>query len=406
MIKQHNDFPSHLREVQKELSSLPAPSDQAQLLSKKLSARIASAITASAGALPFWRYMEMALYEPGLGYYHAGSHKLGAAGDFVTAPEISSLFSRTLARTIQPVLATVKSAEILEVGAGSGIMAAEILAQLAADNALPEKYLILELSAELRERQQQTINERVPELATRVHWLDRLPTNFNGVILANELLDALPAHRFVIESGVARELCVAIKDGHFICHADTTDNPRLIRRVQQIEQETDQSFVEGYTSEILFAAEDWVKTVATSLGSGMILLLDYGQPRAVYYHAQRNQGTLSCHYRQRMHDDPFYYPGLQDITAHVDFTAIADTALDAGLQVTGYTTQAHFLLASGITDWLATEMDPVVQLEYSAQIKKLTLPQEMGETFKAMGLAKNCKVALPGFSLQDMRDRL
>jgi len=209
-----------------------------------------------------------------------------------------------------------------------------------------------------------------------------------------------------MESGRARELGVAIKDDHFIWQIDKTDNQRLIQRVQQIEQETDQPFADGYTSEILFAAEDWVKTVAASLNSGMMLLLDYGQPRAVYYHAQRNQGTLSCHYRQRMHDDPFYYPGLQDITAHVDFTAIADAALDAGLQVTGYTTQAHFLLASGITDWLAVETDPVVQLEYSSQIKKLTLPQEMGETFKVMGLAKNCNITPPGFLLQDMRNRL
>jgi len=406
MIKQQNDFSSRLHEVQKEISSLPAPTEDAQQLSAELSARIASAISASAGALPFWRYMDMALYEPGLGYYSAGSHKLGAAGDFVTAPEISTLFSRTLARAIQPVLTSIESAEILEVGAGSGVMAAEILSQLSADNALPEKYIILELSAELRQRQQQTINECVPELASRVTWCTRLPTDFNGVILANELLDALPAHRFAIESGIARELCVAFKDNHFVWQTDKNDNQRLIQRVQQIEQETDQTFAEGYSSEILFAAEDWIKTTAESLNSGMMLLLDYGQPRAVYYHAQRNQGTLSCHYRQRMHDDPFYYPGLQDITAHVDFTAIADAALDAGLQVTGYTTQAHFLLGSGITHWLDEERDPLIQLEYSSQIKKLTLPQEMGETFKVMGLAKNCNIIPSGFLLQDMRNRL
>ena len=406
MIKQRHDFPAHLREVQKELSSLASPSADAQRLSTKLSAHIASVIAASDGMLPFWRYMDMALYEPGLGYYSAGSRKLGAQGDFVTAPEISPLFSRTLARAIQPVLASVERGEILEVGAGSGVMAAEILAQLAVDDALPEKYIILELSAELRQRQQQAIKERVPELAARVDWCENLPTKFTGVILANELLDALPAHRFVMESGIARELCVAGKDDHFIWQIDKTDNQRLINRVQQIEQETGQPFADGYTSEVLFAAEDWIKAAAASLSAGMILLLDYGQPRSVYYHAQRDQGTLSCHYRQRMHDDPFYYPGLQDITAHVDFTAIADAALDADLNVAGYTTQAHFLLGSGITDWLAAETDPRFQLEYSSQIKKLTLPQEMGETFKTMGLSKNCNVVLPGFILQDMRDRL
>ncbi len=406
MIKPGDDFSARLRAAQKSRLSLPVPSTDAQALSAKLSARLVAAMTAAGGSLPFWRYMDIALYEPGLGYYSAGCRKLGAEGDFVTAPELSPLFSRTLARAIQPVLADLEGGEILEVGAGSGVMAAEILAQLAADDALPAQYRILELSAELRQRQQQTISQRVPELAARVHWCDGLEKKFNGVILANELLDALPAHRFVVQGGIARELCVAYRDDRFVWQPGELDNERLISRVQQIEQENDSRFSEGYVSEILFAAEDWVKTAAKSLSLGMMLLLDYGQSRSVYYHAQRNQGTLSCHYRQRMHEDPFYYPGLQDITAHVDFTAIADAALDAGLDVAGYTTQAHFLLGSGITDWLAGETDPLRQLEYSSQIKKLTLPQEMGETFKVMGLVKNCSVALPGFMLQDMRDRL
>ena len=406
MIRPSDDFSARLRAAQKSLPSLPAPSAEAQALSAELSARLVAAMTAAGGSLPFWRYMDMALYEPGLGYYSAGCRKLGEAGDFVTAPELSPLFSRTLARAIQPILADLECGEILEVGAGSGVMAAEILAQLAADDALPAQYRILELSAELRQRQQQTINQRVPELAARVHWCDSLEKKFSGVILANELLDALPAHRFVVQGGIARELCVAHRDDHFVWQAGERDNERVISRVQQIEQENDSRLAEGYISEILFAAEDWVKTAAKSLTSGMMLLLDYGQARSVYYHAQRNQGSLSCHYRHRMHDDPFYYPGLQDITAHVDFTAIADAALDAGLNVAGYTTQAHFLLGSGITDWLVGETDPLSLLEYSSQIKKLTLPQEMGETFKVMGLAKNCNTALPGFMFQDMRDRL
>lgn len=361
-------------------------------------------MAAMGGSLPFWKYMDMALYEPGLGYYSAGSHKLGAQGDFVTAPEISALFSRTLARVSQSVLGAGEKGEILEVGAGSGVMAATILMQLAADKALPEQYQILETSAELRQRQQQTIHERVPELVARVHWCDRLPENFHGLILANELLDALPAHRFMMEAGEPQELYVAHRDDHFIWQTQTGSD-RLIGRVRQIEEDNG-GFAEGYVSEILFAAEDWIQAAAKSLTSGMILLLDYGQARSVYYHAQRDRGTLSCHYRHRMHEDPFFYPGLQDITAHVDFTAIADAALVAGLTVAGYTTQAHFLVGSGITDWLAHETDHRVQLDYSNQIKKLTLPQEMGETFKVMGLMKNCTATLPGFMLQDMRDRL
>ncbi len=404
MIMQQNDFSARLRKTQKLLSSLPQPSAEAQALSAELSARITAAMTMTGGSLPFWKYMNMALYEPGLGYYSAGSRKLGAAGDFVTAAEISELFSRTLARVSQSVLNSVEKGEILEVGAGSGIMAATILSQLAADHALPEQYHILELSAELRQRQQQTLNEQVPDLAARVHWCDQLPENFSGLILANELLDALPAHRFIIEADEARELSVTRRDNDFIWQSQP-GSERLIKRIGEIEKDNGR-FAEGYVSEILFAAEDWIHAAAKTLTSGMILLLDYGQPRSVYYHAQRNNGTLSCHYRHRRHDDPFFYPGLQDITAHVDFTAIADAALAAGLEVAGYTTQAHFLLGSGITDWLAEQTDRLVQLDYSNQIKKLTLPEEMGETFKVMGLRKNCTVSLPGFMLRDMRERL
>ncbi|HHH89278.1 MAG TPA: SAM-dependent methyltransferase [Aliiroseovarius sp.] len=405
MIKQDPDFRARLRQAGEAAATLPPPGAAAQALSRELAARIAGAIADAGGWLPFWRYMEMALYTPGLGYYSAGSRKLGAAGDFITAPELSPLFSRTLARALQPVLAAGGRDGILEVGAGSGIMAADMLAQLAADDALPARYRILETSAELRQRQQQTLNRRVPALAARVQWCEDLPADFEGVILANELLDALPAQRFVIEAGEVRELGVACREGAFFWRSGPAA-ARLRRRVRRIERETGQPFAEGYVSEVSFAAEDWLQSAARGLRAGLILLIDYGQPRAVYYHPQRNRGTLTCHYRHRMHEDPFFWPGLQDITAHVDFTAIADAALEAGLAVSGYTTQAHFLLGSGITGWLAEETDPRRQLELGSQIKQLTLPQEMGETFKVMGLGRGCDVPLPGFALQDMRDRL
>ena len=400
------DFRQRLRHSQQAAQDLPIPSDDAIQISKSLADKILAEIKLSEGRIAFSRYMEMALYEPGLGYYSAGSHKLGAAGDFITAPEISPLFSQTLARAIQPVLINLPEKRILEVGAGSGIMAAEILMQLANDDALPDYYEILEVSADLRERQRATLSEHVPALTHKVRWLDQMPDNFSAVVLANELLDAMPVQRFCIQDKQVRELFVTEFNGKFDWQLGDPVHNRLTKRVQQINIAINEPLPEFYISEILFTAEDWVTSVGQQLNSGLILLIDYGQQQSVYYHPQRMTGTLQCHYRHQVHNDPFVYPGLQDITAHVDFTAIADAALAAGLNVCGYTTQAHFLLGSGLTDLVQVSDDPVIQLNQANEIKKLTLPQEMGETFKVMGLTKNSDVNMPGFQMNDMRDRL
>ena len=352
--------------------------------------------------LSFHDFMQLALHAPGLGYYSAGSRKLGAQGDFITAPETSALFSRCLAHAIQPLLQSLPQPHILEVGAGSGVMAAGILQELSTLNCLPDSYSILELSADLRQRQAETLQQHIP----LINWLDNLPENFSGIVLANELLDAMPVHRVIWQEGVLQECFVAWQDDRFIWRAGPLTNPRLQTRFDEVVERVGE-LPEGYVTEINLAAEDWVKTLASIMQQGMLLLIDYGFTRREFYHPQRTQGTLMCHYRHRAHDDPLILVGLQDITAHVDFTAVADSALAAEMQVAGYTTQAHFLLGSGLTELLAqSEGDIAHQLELANQVKRLTLPQEMGELFKVMGLSKNFHTNMPGFMLRDLRNSL
>ena len=381
---------------------LPIPDPAARAHSERVVAHLRDAIAAAGGAIPFARFMELALYAPGLGYYSAGAHKLGAGGDFVTAPEIAPLFSRTLARAILPLLAAMPDARLLEVGAGSGRMAADVLAELAARDRHPG-YAILERSAELRERQQVTL--AAAGLADRAEWLDELPAHFTGIVLANELLDALPVHRVVWQEGELHEAWVGWAPDGFVWRLGPLTDPRLAKRFAAIRERVP-DLPDPYLSEINLAAEDWLASLGERLERGAILLIDYGYGRAEFYHPQRREGTLTCHYRHHRHADPFFWPGLQDITAHVDFTAVADAALAAGLRVAGYTTQAHFLLGSGLPEVAGFSDDPRQQLETANQIRRLTLPQEMGETFKVMLLTQDLDMALPGFGLRDLRDRL
>ncbi len=379
-------------------SELPVPAPEALEHSRRLAARIRDEVYAAGGALPFARYMELALYAPGLGYYSAGARKFGAAGDFITAPELSPLFSRCLARQCAEVLEGL-GGSLLELGAGSGVMAADLLLALAERRCLPDEYLILEVSADLKARQRETLAARVPALLSRVRWLHALPESFRGVILGNELLDALPVERFrKTETGYERQ-CVAEEGAGFAWTSRPAD-AALVSALRMLEGTLAAPLAPGYVSEFCTGLVPLIRSLAALLEKGALLLLDYGYPRAAYYHPERSMGTLMCHYRQRAHGDPFLYPGLQDITAHVDFTAVAEAATEAGLELAGYTTQAHFLMALGIAAYADEGMEP------ARQVKLLTLPEEMGERFKAIAFAKGLSQELRGFMLRDLSHTL
>ena len=403
------------RRIDREISDLPQPDGPARAQSERLIQLIRERLDAVGGQMTFADYMSLALYAPGLGYYSAGNQKFGRGGDFVTAPEISPLFSRCVARQCRQVLAAITAPDsiepvILEVGGGSGVMAADILAELERLDSLPSVYQILELSAELQQRQLQTIEAKVPHLRDRVQWLSGLPSQpFYGIVLANELLDAMPVHRFHLSTGAqAQEVYVAWNQDRFAWALGKPSSAMLEARIAEIADSLAEHKPLNFLSEINLAAQAWIKTIADLLSAGMVLIIDYGFPRQEYYHPQRNGGTLMCHYRHRSHDDPFVYPGLQDITAHVDFTAMAEAAAECGLHVAGYNTQGFFLLAAGVNDMLA-EVDAGNAAEFlplSQQVKTLTLPSEMGELFKVLALTRNIEVPLQGFALQDLRNRL
>lgn len=340
--------------------------------------------------------MELALYASGLGYYTAGARKFGEAGDFVTAPEISSLFGRTLAWQAVEIMSQSEP-QIMELGAGSGKLAVDMLGELDQLNCLPDRYSILEVSADLRERQQALLKERLPHVFARVRWLDALPDTISGAVIANEVLDALPVHLVHWTDGGILERGVSCNGEHFAWQDRPVEIPELLRIAQEIH------VPDGYLSEISLAARGLTSSLCDRLQQGVLLFIDYGFGAVEYYHPQRAQGTLMCHYRHLAHGDPFYLPGLQDITAHVDFSAIAESALASGAQLLGYTTQAHFLINCGIADFLS-EADPENLRDYqplSAQLQKLTSPAEMGELFKVMALGKNINDMLRGFEAGD-----
>jgi SAM-dependent MidA family methyltransferase len=381
--------------------ALPSPTAEEQAHHDKLTQRLREEMAAAGGAIAFDRFMELALYAPGLGYYAAGKHKFGERGDFVTAPELGSLFARCLARPCQSLLAELGGGDILEAGAGSGVLAADLLLELESLGRLPGRYLILELSAELRAHQTETIRRKSPHLFGRVHWLADWPGDFRGMVLANELLDAMPVTRFKVTENGVNELYVAWENQGFVWQEQPA-SASLRARVDLLGLAT------GYSSEINLRAEAWVRRVADSLKQGAMLLIDYGFPRAEFYHPQRAQGTLMCHYRHQAHDDPLRLAGLQDITAHVDFSAIAEAGIGAGLALLGYTSQAAFLLGGGLEQIMAASdpNDTRAHLALTQQIKKLTLPHEMGELFKVIAFARGVREPLPGFTLQDRRGRL
>ena len=438
---------------------MPALSAEEEAHSRAITALIRDRVRAAGGWMPFEQFMELALYAPGLGYYSAGSVKLGPGGDFVTAPEVSDLFSRCVARQCAQVLARQTGGEILELGAGTGRMAAVILQSLAASGRLPARYAILEVSADLAERQRERLGTLPREIRERVVWLDRLPERpISGVILANEVLDALPCRRFTLQGGAAREVGVEVgapderatpaQSGVISAEVGQQVGQEVGREVgQEVGQEVgrevgqevggeasqaaaafveraaepDQelasacaalmselpaSLPEGYASEICLRVAPWIAGVGACLERGLMLMFDYGLPRAHYYHPQRSAGTLRCHFKQRVHDDPYINIGVQDITAWVDFTRVAEAALASGLDVAGFCTQAAFLLGTGIEEFLAESTETQEHARLAGEARRLLLPGEMGEAFKAMALTRQCDIALEGFRLQDLRHSL
>jgi SAM-dependent MidA family methyltransferase len=384
----------------------PVPDAAARALSVQLLEHIHAEIAAAGGWIDFAHYMEMALYTPGLGYYSAGARKFGAGGDFITAPEVSSLFSRCVARSCADVLARLGGGDVLELGAGSGAMAADVMQELAACGQLPNTYYILERSADLRERQQAHLARVLPQLVERVRWLDVPPTQiWHGVLLANEVLDALPVRLFDWQGDRVNEYGGGWRDANCAWVA----RPAARETCEQVKNWAKEFDWQGdYRSEFNPLLAPWLRSVAGNLAAGAALFIDYGYARREYYHPERACGTLLCHYRHRAHADPLRLPGLQDITAHVDFTAVAEGAAALGFSVDGFTTQAHFLLDAGIETMLAAAMTGAIadDLRLAAQAKTLLLPGEMGERFKVMLLTRGLKNEVQGFRGRDLRGRL
>ena len=384
-------------------AELPEPSADARAASDALTRMIAAEIDYGGGWMSFARYMELALYAPSLGYYSGGSRKFGVEGDFLTAPELTPLFGQALARQVAQVLAAASPC-VIEAGAGSGRLAAHLLPALAALGCAPERYRILELSGELRARQQATLAENAPQFFDRVEWLDELPERFSGCLIGNEVLDAMPTHalRWNDEAGPASvmERGVGVADGRLTV-AERPAQGALLAAANTLPVRA------PYRGEISLAARSWVSELARRLDKGAMLLIDYGLPRHELYHPQRDGGTLRCHYRHRVHEDPFWYPGLSDITSHVDFTAVAEAGFDAGLEVLGYTSQAGFLINCGVGELLqearvgAGDTADAADLRARGAVNVLISPNEMGELFKVIALGRGVPGPLLGFSRGD-----
>lgn len=382
-------------------SRLPALDALAQQHCEAVVVHIKEQIEQQGGWITFADYMQMALYTPQLGYYSGDANKFGQAGDFVTAPEISTLFPRAVANQVSQVL-SASGGDLLELGAGTGKLAIGVLQQLHALGQLPDHYYILDVSANLRERQQHNLQQSLPEkVFSRVQWLDSLPETLIGVVLANEVLDAIPVHIVHWENGQWLERGVAYDQG-FVWQDRLLQDDSLVKHIDSSQ------LPDGYLTEVCPAAQGLIASLAAILKQGLVLQIDYGFAAREYYHPQRSQGTLMCHFQHYAHDDPFIHPGLQDITAHVDFTAIAETGLAHGLDCAGYTSQAQFLMNCGILQMLeeVSPEDGARYLPMVAAVQKLLSPAEMGELFKVIALTKGIELPLVGFLQGDKRHQL
>lgn len=378
------------------MSSLPIPNAEAQAQSRQLATLIQAKIDQSAGWLSFADFMRMALYTPDLGYYSGGAKKFGIGGDFVTAPEISPLFAQTLARQVAQVLA-LTNGDVLELGAGTGKLAADLLLALNAAERAPRQYFILEVSAYLRQIQKETLQKALPpELFTRVVWLDMLPQNFVGAILGNEVLDAIPVH-------LIHKTAVGLYERGVAYAGDFIWQDRLLETGELFDVVTSLGLPSGYLTEVCPAASGLIASLAQTLQCGVIIMLDYGFSAREYYHPQRNLGTLMCHYQHYSHTEPLIYVGLQDITAHVDFTSVAHAGVSHGLELCGFCTQAQFLMNCGILDLMSqvSAHDIASYAPLAAAAQKLLSPAEMGDLFKVIAFSKKIEDPLLGFSTGD-----
>jgi SAM-dependent MidA family methyltransferase len=393
----HNDTPSP-RELELTLD------EDAAVHAARVREALKAQIAAAGGYVSFEKFMEFALYAPGLGYYSSGAQKLGKDGDFTTAPELSALFGACVAVQCAEVCASIKTPALMEIGAGTGRLALDVLVRLESMGRLPARYWILDNSADLRERQRRLFEEHAPHLLTRVQWLDGPPEeDFEGVILANEVLDALPVARFRWHEHAVEELGVTSEGGDF-AWSTRAASPAMTAACQMFSAAAG-GWDDGYISEYCPRLSAWTQAVTSKLKRGAALWFDYGLPRSQYYFAERHQGTLLCHYRHRAHEDLLALPGLQDITAWVDFTALAEASSDAGFELAGFTTQAHFLAATGIDaemQRLAAGSDASFA-RLAGQARQLMLPGEMGERFKVMAWLRGMEAEVRGMSLLDLR---
>ncbi|MDJ0711125.1 MAG: SAM-dependent methyltransferase [Woeseiaceae bacterium] len=382
--------------------SLPEPDEASRLHSERVAAFIRQYIDSSGGRISFAEFMHLALYAPGLGYYAAGATKFGPAGDFITAPEVSEVFGAVVARQCVEVLDVLGGGSVLEIGAGSGKLAADMLHAFERLGSVPVTYQILEVSADLRDRQQTCLQERVPHLVDRVEWLADLPDAHRGVIVANEVLDALPVERFIRrEDGIYRQSVRTVDAG--FGWVEEVAGDQLSRSVTAIESDLGRALPDGFTSEVSLAASNWIADISHSLTAGVVFLFDYGVSRREYYAAERSDGWLRCHFRHHAHNDPLILVGIQDLTAWVDFTAIAEAASAVELEIAGFSAQAQFLISGGLEAAMtgAESLPLEHQVELSQQIKTLTLPGEMGENFKCLALRRGDIPAPSGFALAD-----
>jgi SAM-dependent MidA family methyltransferase len=393
-------------------SSHPEPSDDAfaREHSAKLYAYIQEQAQAAGGALSFAQFMELALYAPQLGYYVAGASKLGSGGDFITAPDTSPLFGQCIAQQGAEVLQAIDHGAILEFGAGTGALAQQVITALHHLGRRVGRYFILEPSPDLRARQQAFFNQCDLPADTQIEWLTAWPRNFRGLILANEVVDAFPVQRFCIgDDGAILEWMVApsTQEPGLVDYTQPA-SPELAHAVRQLQQQG-LANTPGYEGEYCPTVQPWIASLADCLEAGLALIIDYGYPRKELYHPQRSMGTLLCYYQHRVIDDPYQHLGLQDITAHVDFTALAEAGLAAGCDLAGYTTQAHFLLSCGFDELIMEQLNQAPQqiaLSLTAAARQLIHPAYMGERFKVLGLSRGCQQAWRGFHLRDLQHQL